>query len=1220
MSVFGLLDIFNELPAFGQLMTELDEKKAVPALTLPKSGRTAVLAQLYMQRQVPIVLLTGKVESAAAWIQALETWLPPGDVMRRLPEPTPLPYDRGPWSERCRADRLTVLARLMAGQHPQIPAAELPPLIVTSARAFLQKTMPKRRFMTSTRVLRLGQIIDLEKLLKMWRGIGYEAVSVVEAAGQFSRRGGIIDIFPIATPFPVRIELFGDEIDTMRYFDPATQRSIQHNGSSSTESLIIPPTREALPTVAQEFALSLPDTFDPQPEESNLPSWRDDVPHLRAGESFPNLEYYLPLLYPQPASLLNYLPSNALLVVDDWPELQTAVSELHQHADQIANEQMSLPPNFPNPLFAWEKMVDELNWWQPLILGDGVEEIELDKPYLGLASAFEPGPRYGGQVRPLLTQLKNSRKEGDRVVVLSQQAARLQELWREEGWEAKNRSSFLLRGDAESHADNITPSPHHPSNRRLPTPSPLHPTETIPTLPTDGSLTFVQGALPEGFVLKRHEENRILLDLLTDAEIFGWNRPAPRRWRSPRPIAPEARFSDITAGDYVVHLEYGIGRFAGLVVRNIGGMEREYLLLEYDNTDTLYVPAHQADRLGKWVGSDERPPKMDRLGGRAWTKAKAKAQKAADELADELLDLYSTRETIAGHAFSPDGEWQAEIEASFPYRETEDQLRVIAEVKEGMEQAQPMDRLVCGDVGYGKTEVALRAAFKAVMDSKQVAILVPTTVLAQQHFNTFYERLRPFPVTVEMLSRFRTPMQQRRIVEKMRNGRIDIIIGTHRLLSDDISFKDLGLVIIDEEQRFGVAHKERLKQWRTEVDVLTMTATPIPRTLYMSLTGVRDISIIDTAPADRLPVQTYVGTFDETRLKRALQRELDRGGQVFLVHNRVQTIDIIKKQIERLLPEANIAIGHGQMSERQLERIMTEFSEGKIDVLISTTIIESGLDIPNANTLIVDRADRFGLSQMYQLRGRVGRGAKRAYAYFFHAPWRSLNKDARARLETIAEQTELGAGYQIAMRDMEIRGAGDLLGGQQSGHISAVGFDLYTKLLANAVKRRKAERRGEVLPAELPESTLIDVPLAAYVPPDYVPDPALRLRLYRRMAMLGSLDEIDEMAAELADRFGPIPDPIHHLLYQLRIKALAERAQVTAVTTEAGQIKIRLFDLEGIDRFRLQRFLGELVRVSRKAIWMPRDLSTKEWQVSLVQVLERLASFERDKMKLEADN
>ncbi len=1215
MTVSGLLNIFNELPAFGQLMAELDEKMSVPPLTLPMSARTAVLARLYLQRNVPVVLITGKVESAAAWIQALEMWLPPGDVMRRLPEPTPLPYDRGPWSERSRADRLTVLTRLMAGQHPQMPAAEQPPLVVTSARALLQKTMPKRRFMLSTRVLRVGQIIDLEKLTETWLGIGYEEVSVVEAAGQFSRRGGIIDIFPIATAFPVRIELFGDEIETMRTFDPATQRSVDVEGSTAVETIIVPPTREALPAVAREFALSLPEELDPRPEEGSLPSWRDDIPDLRAGNAFPNLEYYLPLLYPQPASLLDYLPEDALVVVDDWQALATAVTELHEHADQIANEQTSLPPNFQSPLFAWEQMADLLNWWQPLILGDGPEDNDPERPHLDLASSFEPGPRYGGQVRPLLTQLRSAQKEGDRVVVLSQQAARLKELWREEIRDIKPES-LLLRGGITSTDDNDNgdePSAAVPQTTE-------QPVKSVSSLPESGTLTFVQGALPEGFVLVRREDGEILLDLLTDAEIFGWNRPAPRRWRSPRPIAPEARFADITAGDYVVHLEYGIGRFAGLVVRNIGGMEREYLLMEYANGDTLYVPAHHADRLSKWVGSDERPPNLHRLGERSWTQAKAKAQKAADELADELLDLYATRETISGHAFSPDSEWQAELEASFPYRETEDQLRVIAEVKSDMEQSQPMDRLVCGDVGYGKTEVALRAAFKAVMDSKQVAILVPTTVLAQQHYNTFYERLRPFPVKVEMLSRFRTQAQQDRIVRNLRNGRIDIIIGTHRLLSDDISFKDLGLVIVDEEQRFGVAHKERLKQWRTEVDVLTMTATPIPRTLYMSLTGVRDISIIDTAPAERLPVQTYVGAFDETRLKRALERELDRGGQVFLVHNRVQTIDIIQKQIERLVPEARVAIGHGQMSERQLERIMTDFDEGKIDVLISTTIIESGLDIPNANTLIVDRADRFGLAQLYQLRGRVGRGAKRAYAYFFHAPWRTLNEDARLRLETIAEQTELGAGYQIALRDMEIRGAGDLLGGQQSGHISAVGFDLYTKLLANAVKRRKAERKGEMLPAELPEATLIDVPLAAYVPPDYVPDPALRLRLYRRMALLSSLDEIDEMAAELADRFGPIPDPVHHLLYQLRIKVLAERAQVTAVTTEAGQIKIRLLDLEGIDRFRLQRYLGETVRVSRKAIWMPRDLSTKEWQVTLVQVLERLASFERDKMKLEKNN
>ena len=609
---------------------------------------------------------------------------------------------------------------------------------------------------------------------------------------------------------------------------------------------------------------------------------------------------------------------------------------------------------------------------------------------------------------------------------------------------------------------------------------------------------------------------------------------------------------------------------------------------------------------GKWVSPDERPPRLHRLGENAWSKAKTRALRAADELAEELLDLYAARETVSGHAFAADGPWQADLEASFPYQETEDQLHVIADVKADMERSQPMDRLICGDVGFGKTEVALRAGFKAVLDNKQVAILVPTTILAQQHFTTFSERLAPFPVTVEMLSRFRTPAQQQRIVKELREGRIDIIIGTHRLLSDDVSFKDLGLVVVDEEQRFGVTHKEKLKKWRTEVDVLTMTATPIPRTLHLSLTGVRDISIIDTAPAERLPVQTYVGEVDDARLHRAILRELDRGGQVFVVHNRVQSIDIVRKRIEHLVPEANVVVGHGQMGERKLEHIMEDFAAGKIDILISTTIIESGLDFPNANTLITDRAEQFGLAQLYQLRGRVGRGTRRAYAYFFHRPWHTLSADAQARLETIAEETHLGAGYTIAMRDMEIRGAGDILGAQQSGHIADVGFDLYTRLLTTAVKRRKAERRGEKLPLEPLEDTLIDLPLASYIPPDFVPDPALRLRLYRRMAMLDSLLEIDEMAEELADRFGPIPDPLNNLLYQLRVKTLALIAGVPAVMTEAGQIKIRLPEQVGMDRYRLQRYLDSVVRVSKTAIWLSRGLSTNEWQVVLVQVLEKL--------------
>ncbi len=1201
MSVSGILQIYDQLPAFAQLVEAVEGQQPIPALMLPKGARPSILAKLYLEQQVPILLLTGRVESAAAWIQALEMWLPEGDVMRRLPEPTPLPNDRGPWSDRSRAERIAVLMRLMAGQQPNIPPLAHPPLIVASARAFLQKTLPKRQFVAATRALRVGQIIDLEKLTQTWLDVGYEAAPVVEKSGQFSRRGGIVDIFPVAAPYPVRIELFGDEIETMRWFDPATQRTLAVNGSADIASVVIPPSREALPAVARDYADCLPDEG-----AQNLPSWQDDIKDLQSGRSFPNLEYYLPLLYPQPASLLDYLPENTLVVVDDWPELVTAVAEIHEHADIIRNEQPDLPPGYTSPLFSWDKMSDELQWWQPLVLGDQVSGDQVSREnltpdHLTLASAFDPGPRYGGQVRPLLTQLKSAQKDGERTIIVSRQAARLADLWQQE---TRPVESLASRGAEESGSGGAE---EHLTLEHL---TPEHPV----TLSPSHLVTFINGALLEGFTLVNRENNRILLNLLTDAEIFGWKRPAPRRWRQAAPTAPETHYADIQAGDFVVHLEYGVGRFQGLVVRNIGGMEREYLLLEYANRDVLYVPVHHADRLSKWIGSDERPPNVNRLGEKSWQQAKVQAQKAADELAGELLELYSARALVHGHAFAKDADWQAELEASFPYRETEDQLRVIAEVKVDMERPQPMDRLICGDVGYGKTEVALRAAFKAVADGKQVAILVPTTVLAEQHYNTFRERLKPFPVEVEMLSRFRTQGQQERIVKQLRDGRVDIIIGTHRLLSDDIAFKDLGLVIIDEEQRFGVAHKEKLKQFRTEVDVLTMTATPIPRTMYMSLTGARDISIIDTAPAERLPVQTYVGEYDDARMKRALLRELDRGGQVFVVHNRVMTIEIIRNQIQKLTPDAVVAVAHGQMSERELERIFLAFVDGKIDILISTTIIESGLDIPNANTLIVDRADMFGLAQLYQLRGRVGRGARRAYAYFFHPPWRTLSEDARARLNVIAENTDLGAGYTIAMRDMEIRGAGELLGASQSGHISAVGFDLYTRLLSNAVKQRKAAQAGETISTQLPEATTIDVPLAAYVPTDYVPDGGLRLRLYRRMATLSTLEEIDAMADELADRFGPIPDPVHNLLYQLRIKVLAERAEVTAVTTEAGQIKIRVPDLENLDRYRLQRYLGENARVSRKAIWMPRHMSTHEWQVELVQVLERLASFSREKL------
>ena len=546
---------------------------------------------------------------------------------------------------------------------------------------------------------------------------------------------------------------------------------------------------------------------------------------------------------------------------------------------------------------------------------------------------------------------------------------------------------------------------------------------------------------------------------LTDAELFGWGKPKPRRPQRTRAVAPEVFFADVQPGDYVVHLEHGIGQFKGLIKMAVDGVEREYLQVEYAQSDQLYVPVHQADRLARYVGAGDATPSLHRLGTADWEQVKARARKAVAEIADELLELYAAREVVQGHAFSPDAAWQGELEASFPYVETEDQLIAIESVKHDMEQPRPMDRLICGDVGYGKTEVALRAAFKAVMDGKQVAILVPTTVLAQQHYTNFSRRLAAFPVSVAMLSRFQTPAQQDRTLSGLANGSTDLVIGTHRLLSNDVAFKDLGLLIVDEEQRFGVSHKEKIKQLRTEVDVLTLTATPIPRTLHMSLTGVRDLSTIDTPPEERLPIKTWVGDFDEGLVRQAVLRELDRNGQVYFVHNRVQGIEQIAARVSKIVPEARTAIAHGQMPEKELSAVMLAFAEGDYDILVCTTIIESGLDIPNANTIIINRADTFGLAQLYQLRGRVGRSAVRAYAYLLVDKYKTLTEDSRRRLEAIQEASDLGAGFRIAMRDLEIRGAGELLGARQHGHIAAVGFDLYTRLLAQAVQEAR-ERAG----------------------------------------------------------------------------------------------------------------------------------------------------------------
>ena len=1125
-----VLSTLRSQTAFKEIVQSFRSGEVLPNLSLARAARLPVLAALHQTLNAPILLLTDRTDFALTLADELSLWASDSTLLF-FPEPNPLFYEAASWGVTTRRDRLLCLITLASHQIPGVLKQSSAPIIIAPARAIMSRTLPRRDFIKATRTIKVGQIIQPDELVRSWVSLGYQAENTVIAAGQFARRGGILDIWPADSPHPTRLEFFGDEIDTLRHFNPSTQRTID-----SHKRLLIPPAREYL--------------------------LKDGI-SIDLTENTEISEFHIPLLHPNPASILDYLPNNAVVIIDNHVAFQETVNEIEEQSLSLRQDYIddgTIPEDFPIPYLTWDQIQDSLPLERTLIFGPLMGVDEYLEPHQQLAEHFAPNPRFGGQLKPVLEHLTQVAKKGDQIVIVSRQTKRLKELWEEY---YKPISS--------------------------PSRSPI----------------FAKGSMSDGWVLTTDEQLNI--HLLTDGEIFGWQRPRPRK--RPRPVAeaPEAAYADLNPGDWVVHVDHGVGNFSGLVRRTIDNVEREYLCVEYAEGDQLFVPVHQADRLTRYVGTSSREPTLTRLGGSHWNNAKEKVQKAVEEMAEELLDLYAKRSVVKGYAFSPDTPWQRDLEASFPYVETEDQLRVLEDVKHDMEFTGPMDRLICGDVGYGKTEIALRAAFKAVMDGKQVALLVPTTVLAQQHYHTFRDRLTAFPVEVEMLSRFRSQQQQRDILYRLSQGVVDIVIGTHRILSSDVEFKDLGLLIIDEEQRFGVTHKESLKKMRTEVDVLTMTATPIPRTLYMTLTGVRDISTISTPPEERLPIITHVGPYSERLVRRAVLRELERGGQVFFVHNRVQTIGAMRNHLARLVPEARIGVAHGQMQENKLSERMDEFTDAEIDILLSTSIIESGLDIPNANTLIVDRADTFGLAQLYQLRGRVGRGAQRAYAYFFKHKQQTPTPDGRQRLETLAENTQLGAGITIAMRDLEIRGAGDILGGRQHGHIAVVGFHLYTRLLAEAVKRIRDARglpldRSALATKVFQPLVSVDLPLHTNIPPGYVPDRTMRLGLYRRMADAQTLDEIEALASEFPDRFGPPPEQVENLFYQMKVKVLATQAGFSSVSIENGQIILRY--PKGVLPSH-EQFSDPRVRVGKTALWVRLPPENEDWTTLLLEMLSQ---------------
>lgn len=1177
----GLLDLLRAAPAYKALLDSLRSgSKAPVVLGAIRSARPFVAAALARDWNAPVVYLTARVDRAYNVTEQFPVWLGADAPIYRFAEPASPFYERAPWGESALRNRIATLSALVDDS-----AVDRHPLVVTSAKALMQRTMPINTFRRAALTLKLGDVWDIGKLLMRWQEIGYEGGTIVIEPGTFARRGGILDIFPLTLDRPVRVEFFGDEIESLRYFDPSTQRSTER-----IAQITIAPNREALPEHAPPVATTLGAWFEslPAPEADVTSAFADREP-LSMGSAFPFIETYLPYMYRSPVSLLDYAPDNALILVDDGGELRDVVTSIEEQAIKDRAEKLAanaLPPDYPQPYIAWDLLATAMRDHNVVYLGHAEDaDASIEQPGL-FEGVIAPETRFGGQLKMLLTQLRKLRNDGDRVITVTMQAARLTELWQEQ------ESLFFAKTNAMIDA------------------------------PAAKTVTFVEGAMQEGWRLRTADGGDT--HLLTDAEVFGWSRPEPRRRKVVRRSkTPEGAYADLNEGDFVVHIDYGVGKFVGMRRRTLEGLEREYLLIEYAGTDTLFVPIHQADRLSRYVGPDDKPPTLNKLGQPEWSRVKGRAKKAVEEEARELLGLYAARAGAPGHAFSPDTPWQHELEASFPYVETEDQLKAVTDVKADMEKPHPMDRLICGDVGYGKTEVALRAAFKAVNDGKQVAVLVPTTILAQQHYETFSQRLAAFPINVEMLSRFRTKEEQNRALRQLESGEIDILIGTHRIIQSDVKLKNLGLVIIDEEQRFGVKHKEHFKKLRTQVDILTMTATPIPRTLYMGLTGVRDISMIQTPPEDRLPVITHVGVFDDRLVRQAVIREMERGGQVFVVHNRIHTMQHLHERLEKIVPEARMIIGHGQMDGRTLEKVMEQYANGEYDILLSTAIIESGLDIPNANTLIVDRADLFGLAQLYQLRGRVGRSAQQAYAFFFHPSANRLTEETRARLETLREYTDLGSGYQIAMRDLELRGAGDILSTRQTGHVAAIGLNLYTQMLAQSVRDLKGDsaRSAPLTPALSENSIIIDLPMPAYLPTDYIPELSHRLQMYRRIGGLSHVTDVDSMRAELQDRFGRLPLAVEGLLFQIEVKIVAQAANATHVMHREHKIEVRLPYLVEINRDRLAAALGDDVTVTRTAVEVTVDPAREvggddegageSWRERLIAVLNYLAEHVR---------
>jgi transcription-repair coupling factor (superfamily II helicase) len=1153
--------------------------------SVPHGAKSFLAAALVLAAGERICWIARDAEIGDRVAEELAAWIGDPAAVTVLEPRTALAYERSELVADETAARVAALASWRSG---------VTRILVASVQALLQHTIAPTDLPDTPRELRSGARISQAAMLSELLELGYVPVLEVAGKGEFARRGGIVDVFPPSADLPIRIESFGDEVESLRRFDPTDQRSI-----GRVDAITLLPASEfllhaggaELRSRLGRSASKLPDRLladlerlepavdrthgpggDPRPTRRPVSESRS-----RAVDIGDAAEVWAPLL--APSTGLDHLDGSTVFVLDEPADIAQAGEFLWRQAEERRADLVTagdLPKDWPPTLLG-------LRDWTVRLRASRTLELtwESEASHAIAGKGLSSGDLFGwrepvlppGRAARIADAVERWRGDGSatapRIVIASDQAPRLGELLEEAGVSAGV-------------------------------------TDVVTEVPPPGAVVLVDRSLNGGF--SGGPEGLVFV---TDRELFGNVRV--RRPKAMRRVVPRDILERLTPGDLVVHIDHGISRYEQMLRRSSGaGDERDYLELSFAGGDRIFVPVEQIARISRYSGGER--PQLSKLGGTEWLRTKQRVRNAVTDLAEELLALYAARASATGHSFASDSPWQAEMEASFPYEETVDQLRAVVEVKHDMETIRPMDRLVVGDVGYGKTEVALRAAFKATQDGQQVAVLVPTTVLAAQHHATFGARFAAFPVRVEILSRFIGKAEQEKTLAGLADGTVDIVIGTHRLLSRDVRFRDLGLLVVDEEQRFGVAAKERLKQLKREVDVLTLSATPIPRTLNLALAGVRDMSVIETPPEDRLPIQTRVAEASAGLVRDAILRELDRGGQVFYVHNRVETIEAQAEQLRKLLPDARLVVGHGQMPEGVLERVMLTFAEGEADVLVCTTIIESGLDIPNANTIIIDRADALGLAQLYQLRGRVGRSSRRAYAYLLYRRRERMSEDARKRLQAIFNASELGAGFQIALSDLEIRGAGNILGGEQSGFMAAVGFDLYSALLADAVEERKAEHDGRA-PVIVQPQAVVDLPIEAHLPDAYVPEEAQKLELYRRLARARSAGDLAAFRQEVIDRFGPMPPPVLRLVEVVELRLAAEAAGVSSISREDGQLVVR-FGL-GLSRATAMRLItpaalpgvrhSEVTFASNQVrIRLPKD-PLKGWQLTQA-VVARLST------------